>query len=268
MPGTTNAGVAGTWTGVAKQQQCTGSPASFCDLVFKLAAFKLVLEDVSGQLRGTLTAGAYVLTVTGSVDSNGALSLSGDGQTYPLLDINVAQWQTRVSGQSMTGAFTLNTRSITQSSAAVITLESVFKAGSVEASRPIPPELRFALVVKGGTASRYAPGVSPGVTQYNGCQRIQNAAPVRARLTYIITPIGVDGRDYAVQQMVFQGPSLDVSAATELSGCAGGGALDFDYRRPIASSYRLRVEYAYDDGVTGAAEGIAPVTIGYDAVGN
>ena len=147
--------------------------------------------------------------------------------------------------------------------------------GAESPSSPTPPppailEPRFRLTVKPGYAYRYqgTPGVGPGFTSYGACHFIENYAPFKAWLTYTITPLGSDGRDYPVVQTVFQGPQSSASPISTRSGCAGGEARDFNLAHPVAVAYRYRVDYVYDDGVTGYAEGQSEVILRRDEIGS
>lgn len=129
-------------------------------------------------------------------------------------------------------------------------LDGVVKPGVARPPAPIP-DPRFVFIVRPIRANPYPPVAgSPGGT----------ALPFPALLTFTLTPIGNDGRDYDVEQIVGATES-NVGPRTSQFGCSGGAARDTNVQRPIATSYRLRVEYRYSDGVSGIAEGQGAVEL-------
>lgn len=246
---------------MAKVRACDSQAVDFCETSFQVASFRLDLTASGNALQGRLTVVPNGVDVVGSVASDGTVTLTGTGQGIRQT-VTLAQWQTRVDGATMTGGFAFDVRTSAGDSGRIgISLERVFKAGSAEAAAPLPPDVRFAVRVLRAGAVRLAPPFAR--TEYSPCFIIDNAAPTRATMTFLVTPVGPDGRAYALPQPTLAGGS--VNPATQVSGCTGA-VIDPDYRRAVAPTYRLRVDFSYDDGVTGSGEGTAPVRVTYDSV--
>ena len=89
-----------------------------------------------------------------------------------------------------------------------------------------------------------------------------NYGPVSVTIpTVVIRPIDASGREYPVTQVISQGSQPTViSRGGATFGCGFGSARDSDVTHPIATQYRLRIEYLYDDGVSGTLESVAALT--------
>jgi hypothetical protein len=160
----------------------------------------------------------------------------------------------------MLGDLTFTSRSIRGGDPITVTatLENVFNGNSPEAAQPLPAEATLNFWFGEGTAYRLRVSSRP-VTNYSVCPSVINIGGERARLTFTLTPIAADGRAYAVTQM--GGPEF-VTPGTGGGRCAD--ARDDDYQRPIAPSYRLRVEFQYDDGRAGVLEGSGSIRVARD----
>jgi hypothetical protein len=159
----------------------------------------------------------------------------------------------------MTGTFThtleLNGQTFLT---ATRTLEDVVKPGVVPPL--IIPDIRLSLNVNQTSVSRIVPCCGrPVVTTYTGCFGLQNHTPLEVTVEFTLTPIGADGRDYSDVEHVPD--RTTVNSRGSLSGCGRGITRDFNVSRPIATQYRLRVDYSYSDGYTGFVDGVAPVRI-------
>jgi hypothetical protein len=261
----------GTWTGAARLQ-CGYDPAGGmqCDEMPTVTFVQLTLTptNTGNQVEGVLRTGFAGFVVSGSTDSSGALVLTGLASAAGLT-ATLMQSHLSVSGGALTGTFTFTSyRSHPPLEPPTLTgvLEGVTKAGSPESTLPFPAESRISMHASGGFANRWGPsGVSPGATEYGACANLTNAAPIGGRvISVVVTPIGPDGREYTVERpMRFPYP---LKPAFVGSACETN-LRDYDYRRPIATTYRLRLEYEYDDGVTGAAEVIGPIKVSRDTVG-
>jgi len=209
------------------------------------------------------------ITVQGEPDADGTLILTGNGHGFGYASTSTLDtWQTRVNGVAMTGDFTFTSRWIRGGDPITVTatLEDVFNIASPEASRPLPAEATMNLEVasEGGTASRRVPSgfQTPGSTTYDVSYSIVNIAAERARLTETVIPIGADGREYTVTQPQESRPTYLQPGASRTGCCAS--ARDFDYQRPIAPRYRLRIGFEYDDGRTGVLEGTGSIRVTRD----
>jgi hypothetical protein len=195
------------------------------------------------------------------VGGDGALTLSGYGSGQNG-SVTLNEWNTIDRDGVMTGRLTYAVtpaRAVAPIGVSAI-LDGVVKAG-VPKPAPTIPDTRLVLLPRPGDAVRYGPppmGTTGGQTTYFACYAIENYAPFAATFTLTITPIGSNGAEYAVEQTVYQGPQHSISARTTLSGC-GGSANDKDWQRPIAPSYRLRIDYLFSDGASGFVEGRAGI---------
>ena len=249
----------GTWTGRARIQECIvgscGGLAIATGIRIQLNAVRGTVSDVEG----TIAFETAEIRVTGRVEADGFLSLTGQGVDSRFNTVRITQWRSRDIDGVMTGAFT-HTLDVNGQTFVTVTrtLEDVVKPGVVPPL--IIPDIRFTLRVHEISVSRIVPCCGrPVVTTYSGCYGIQNHTPLEATVEFTLTPIGVDGRDYSDVEHVPDRST--VSSRGTLSGCGGGLARDFNVSRPIAAQYRLRVDYTYPDGFTGSAEGVAPVKI-------
>jgi hypothetical protein len=255
---------AGIWAGVTRNRECVvvAGKTNCSDRLryFRLALSQETVSKVSGQV---MVFPHGWITVQGETDSSGTLTLTGNGngQNYESTS-TLDTWQTRVDGVAMTGGFSFTSRPIRDGDPLTVTatLENVFNSDSSEVWRSLPAEATMDLQVEEGTARRLLDVYStPGVTLYSVSYRVINIWFERARLTFTLTPIGADGRDYAVTQQWGSLPEF-VTPGTSRSGCCAD-ARDDDYRRPIAPRYRLRLEFQYEDGRTGVLEETGSVRV-------
>jgi hypothetical protein len=239
----------GRWSGSAMRQQCSvdGIPRVDCGLSIFLP-LTITLPQTGNRVEGTVALNAIIFNVAGAV-SGGELSLSGQGaSTNGSVTLN--EWRTTDRDGAMTGQFTyvIVPAGSLQPITVNAVLDGVVKPGATPVPAPIP-EPPFRLIVRPGTARNFGSEIS-----YSACYWMENYARSSALLTLTVTPIGADGRDYDVEQVVFQGPPHSISMRTIQSGCGGGSARDRNLSRPIATSYRLRVDYQYATGVSGSVE--------------
>ena len=237
------------------RQQCSvnGVPGVDCGLPIFLP-LTVTLTQTGNRVEGTLALNAVFVNVAGTI-SGGELSLSGQG-TGTNGSVTLNEWRTADRNGSMTGQFTyvFVPPGGLQPISVNAVLDGVIKPGATPVPAPIP-EPPFRLIVRPGSARNFGSEIS-----YSACYAMENYAPFSAVLTVTLTPIGTDGRDYDVEQVVFQGPQYSISMRTTQSGCGGGSARDRNLSRPIATSYRLRVDYLYANGVSGSVEGRGAMT--------
>ena len=89
----------GTWV----KTSCTG--AAF-DVAYPSGALRLTLTQSGNTVQGIVEIDALPIPVAGSVNSDGALSLTGS-VNQGAATVRVGNWNTIRSGDSLTGAFAL-----------------------------------------------------------------------------------------------------------------------------------------------------------------
>jgi hypothetical protein len=245
----------GRWSGAAMRQQCSidGTPGADCGLSI-FSPLTITLTQTGNRVEGTVALNAIFINVAGTV-TGGELSLAGQG-TGTNGSVTLNEWRTTDRNGAMTGHFTyvIVTPGGLQPITVTAVLDGVVKPGATPVPAPIP-EPPFRLIVRPGRASNFGSEI-----QYTACYWMENYAPSSAVLTLTVTPIGADGRDYDVEQLVFQGPQRSISMRTTRFGC-GGGARDWNVSRPVATSYRLRVDYEYANGISGSDEGRGAISV-------
>lgn len=248
----------GTWSGFTRLEECSLGSRFDCATRFLPApSITIVLEAASGSdVSGTVNAGNYRFTVAGGRQPDGSLNLSGSGTNVGAA-ISMTAWNTRDTDGVMTGRFSFQSAASINNPAgtAAYALDRVVRPGV--AAPPFTGE-RLSLRASPISANRRPP--SP--TSYTGCGVIINYGPVSVTIPAVtITPIGGNGDEYAVTQVIPQGSRpRQINRGGAESGCGFGIATDSDVSRPIAAQYRFRIEYVYDDGVSGVLESVAAVT--------
>ena len=247
----------GTWTGFTRLEECSlGSRYSCATSFLPAPAITIALEASNGDVRGTVNASNYRFTVTGRRQPDGSLALSGNG-TNVGSTITLTSWNTRDTNGVMSGRFAFQSAANINNPAgdAAYTLDRVVKPGVT------PPPFtgeRLAIQASSIRANRFPPIGTPAL--YIGCGVIINYGPVSVTIpTIVLTPIGPNGSEYPATQGQ-PSPARVISRGGASSGCGFGSATDPDVNRPTATQYRLRVEYLYDDGVSGTLESVAAVT--------
>ena len=251
----------GTWTGFTRLEECSLGSRFACATAFLPApAITIALEAGSGgTVRGTVSADNYRFTVTGGPQSDGSLNLSGDGTNVGAA-LALTGWSTRDTNGVMSGRFSFRSApNINNPSGdAAYSLDRVVKSG---AAAPSFTGERLVLQAGAISAPRFSPS-SPSPRTYIACGVMINYGPVSVTIpTVTVTPIGPSGSDFPVTQVVSQGAAPTViRRGGAPSGCGFGAATDSDVTHPTATSYRLRIDYVYDDGVSGTLESVAAVT--------
>ena len=108
----------GTWVGLVRSQQCVvGGVQTSCRLIGWLpvngGGFVATLTQQRGNIvTGTLnTCCSARFTVSGGVDPDGSLSLTGTGLTSsPSTFLTITEWRTRETNGVMAGSFTYSVR--------------------------------------------------------------------------------------------------------------------------------------------------------------
>lgn len=215
---------------------------------FTLRLSRTEAAVVSGQL----TIGMAVLDVRGQIADDRSLQLTGLGKSpTSIATYTIASSRTTVSGNALSGDITFRLDPATISTVPV-TLTHVFKAGSPEAARPIPADLRAYIYAYDVNAGRF----TTGSTLYGHCFSMATVVPLGGTITWTMTPLGADGAGYDVRQASF--PSR-LEGNTVRFGCGGASAWDDNRQRGFAPNARVRAEILFDDGVTTAGELVLPV---------
>ena len=126
-------------------------------------------------------------------------------------------------------------------------------------SAPNPNARAVDLTVNEGSTQlgiRLTPNGPPYVA-YSGCRGLQNVSGTQLTFTYEMEVMGEDGSVYptfntAQQPIVLQ--PLD-----GFFGCGTPRTYDFDFTHQTARTYRMRVRYQTQQGVSGVVEGTAPL---------
>ena len=116
---------------------------------------------------------------------------------------------------------------------------------------------RISLTLSPGGVSNYSLSGQVPSAQIFPCYQFVNHGPGPVTLSLTLTPIGPDGSEYPVTNNK-QGPE-SVAVDDYHTGCGVPTAQDFDSVHPEATRYRLRLDAAYADGVTGSIEQEAPL---------
>lgn len=214
----------------------------------------VTVTQTGTSVQGTITLNSIVVDVTGTV-SGGELNLSGRGSGIAG-SVTLSEWKTMDRDGAMTGRFRYTIVTPPASGPLTVTsvLDSVVKAGATPVPAPLPePPIR----VRADPAST---GRSSIETRYTACYWIENYASTPAQIRFTVTPIGGDGRDYDVEQVQTAGGASSILARGYLTGCGSAVARDTNASRPVAPTYRLRIDYQYADGTGGVVEENGSVT--------
>ena len=93
----------GVWQGAWVQSSCTGAA---CDVAYPSGALRLTLTQSGATVQGIVEIDALPIPAAGSVNSDGALSLTGS-VNQGAATIRVGNWSTIRSGDRLTGTFAL-----------------------------------------------------------------------------------------------------------------------------------------------------------------
>jgi hypothetical protein len=187
------------------------------------------------------------------------LILTGNGTNVGAATTLTA-WSTRDSNGVMTGRFSFHSAASINNPVGDVAyvLDRVVKPGAT-----VPPFTgeRLSLRASPIRANPF-PSDRPSLISYTGCGVIINDGPVSVTIpTLTVTPIAANGSEYRVTQLIPQGFRPIVLGRGHVRfGCGFGIAQDMDVTHPTAARYRLRIDYVYDDGVSGALESVAEVT--------
>jgi len=99
----------GVWQGNWQRASCTetgGAQGVACNQTPTSGALRLTLTQTGTAVQGTVEVASFIIQATGSVNSSGALSLTGQAHLQSGTE-TLSNWSTPRSGNSMTGGFTL-----------------------------------------------------------------------------------------------------------------------------------------------------------------
>jgi hypothetical protein len=99
---------AGEWTGSWLRQSCSETAGTItvgCSGLPTSEALRATLTQSGTQVQGRVEVGAFLVTVSGSVGSDGSLSLTGEGRILTTA-FRLSNWRTTRSDGTMAGSFT------------------------------------------------------------------------------------------------------------------------------------------------------------------
>src|SRR4026209_516850 len=99
----------GIWQGTWQRTSCTetgGAQGVACNQTPTSGALRLTLTQTGTTVQGTVEVASFLLPATGSVNNNGAMSLTGQAHLQSATE-TLSNWSTTRSGASMSGGFTL-----------------------------------------------------------------------------------------------------------------------------------------------------------------
>lgn len=229
-----------------------GAQSAVCS-VLPFVPLAVTVVQTGNEITGTITMNMIAIEVAGTV-GRGELRLTGYGSGVRGT-VTLTEWITSDVNGAMTGRFryTIVTPQEPRPLTVTAVLDSVIKPGAapIVAVLPDPP-----VKIRADAASTLR---SPTVTRYGACYWVDNFGRDRAQLTFTVIPVGSDGTEYDVEQATPASPP-SVPGRGFLTGCGSADARDFNPLRPLASAYRLRVEYRYPDGTGGVIEERGSVT--------
>jgi hypothetical protein len=98
----------GVWTGTWVRQSCSESAGTViggCAVLPASDALRADLTQTGTTLEGRVEVGVFLVTVSGTVGSDDALSLTGSGRILTT-GLRLTNWRTTRSGNTMAGSFT------------------------------------------------------------------------------------------------------------------------------------------------------------------
>jgi len=97
----------GTWTGQWVRTACseTGAGGTNCSGLPQTGFLEARLTQSGTTVDGQLEIETFIVSVTGQVDGDGALTLSGQGR-FVTVTVTLASWRTTSNGSALTGNFT------------------------------------------------------------------------------------------------------------------------------------------------------------------
>jgi hypothetical protein len=243
---------AGSWSGVATLEGCTGESGSdpTCADGTSRSAFRstLTFDPQTNTYTGVVSTWFIFFTIGGKVEPDGTLVMTGDGtNSVTHFGATATEWRLRTDGTALTGTFRY--RNLFNNVIYSVRLEYV----SLNGTLPIPGDARFGVSVNLTRVRR-----PEGLPVYEICVSFTNASPITAHVVSgTVTPITANGAEYAVDLLYSDTGTIQPFASRLGANCFIGRD---QLSRPLASSLRLRLELAYDDQVTGRLEVTRPIT--------
>jgi hypothetical protein len=99
---------AGVWTGTWVRQSCTetaGTVTVGCSGLSPSDVLRANLTQTGTAVEGRVEVGVFLVTVSGTVGSDDALTLTGNGRILTTA-LRLTNWRTTRSGNTMAGSFT------------------------------------------------------------------------------------------------------------------------------------------------------------------
>ena len=98
----------GVWQGTWQRTSCTetgGAQGVACNQTPTSGALRLTLTQSGTAVQGSVEVASFLIPATGSVNSSGALTLTGSAHLQSGTE-TLSNWSTTRSGTSMSGGFT------------------------------------------------------------------------------------------------------------------------------------------------------------------
>jgi len=107
-PTATTTSFDGVWVGTWLRQSCSETAGTItvgCAGLPASEALRATLTQSGDQVQGRVEVGVFLVTVSGTVGSDGALPLTGEGRLLTTA-FRLSNWRTTRSGSTMAGSFT------------------------------------------------------------------------------------------------------------------------------------------------------------------
>jgi len=99
----------GVWQGNWQKGSCTetgGAQGIACNQTPSSGSLRLTLTQTGTEVQGSVEVASFFIQASGSVNDNGALSLTGQANLQSATE-TLSNWSTTRSGSTMSGGFTL-----------------------------------------------------------------------------------------------------------------------------------------------------------------
>lgn len=108
--------ITGQWTGTYTVTSCNEQGSAigggFCNALGRGGGHTFTPTQAAASVSGTLGIGGFNIPVSGNVDANGVVSLSGSGPVAQGFQLNLNRWQATIAGSSMSGTMTYTVQSV------------------------------------------------------------------------------------------------------------------------------------------------------------
>lgn len=97
--------ITGQWTGTYSVGNCTENVSGFCAALGSGGGILLTPNQSGTAIIGTLGIGAFSIPVSGNINTNAVVALSGSGPIASGATLTLTSWRTIVTGSTMAGTF-------------------------------------------------------------------------------------------------------------------------------------------------------------------